>query len=65
MFLHVSVILSTGGCLVGGVPGPVGCLFPVGAWSGGPGLGVPGSGGVCSWEGGCLVRGCLLPRGGA
>ena len=60
MFLHVSVILSTGG-----VPGPRGCLVPGGVpgpkGGSGPG-GVPGAGGCLAWgegrpgPGGCLVE---------
>ena len=68
MFLHVSVILSTGGYLVGRgvfvVPGGVSALGGSawtngGAWSGG--CLVPG--GVCSW-GGTLSPGGSAPGGG-
>ena len=53
MFLQVSVILFTGECLLGGVPG--GYLVLGGAWSWGClVLGVPG-------PGGCLALGGLLP----
>ena len=44
MFIQVSVILFTGGCLVLGVPGPRGCLVPGGQGSG-P-RGVSGRGGA-------------------
>ena len=62
MFLHMYVILFTGGvaipaciaggipaCLAAGVPAPRGCML----WGGACSRGVPDPGGVCS-------RGCLL-----
>ena len=73
MFLHVSVILFTGGCLVRGVPGLGGSAWGVS----GP-RGVAGSWGCLVWEdvclggawskgsvwpGGCLVLGGCLVRG--
>ena len=59
-----------GACLVGGVPGPVGCLLPGGclvwgAWSGGPGLGVPGLGGCLHLGEGAGSGGVYSQGGGA
>ena len=68
IFLHLSVILFTGG----GVPGPRGGLVPEGGGMPGPGgvcsWGVPGPGGGLllggAWSWGGLLRGCVPGPGG-
>ena len=61
IFLHLFVILFTGGCVVLGVSGPGG-----GVWCGGSALGgclIPGWGGG-PLPGGCLLWGVVWSRGG-
>ena len=56
MFLDVSVILSTGGCLLpGGLSAPVGVSAP-----GESARGLSAPGGACSWGGGACSGGCLV-----